>query len=88
MARQYPIGFFFGANEVTGLPEARVEIAKYLDLGAIIIGEQKFGVECDAAESQILYALAAEHRSLDQTTDRQLMPPSLLNPPRGHRRSS
>ncbi|MEK6262945.1 MAG: amidohydrolase, partial [Planctomycetota bacterium] len=62
MARQYPKEFFFGANEVTDLPEARVEIARYLDLGAIIIGEQKFGVECDSAESQILYALAAEHR--------------------------
>ena len=60
MARQYPKEFYFGANEVTDLPEARVEIARYLDLGAIIIGEQKFGVECDSAESQILYALAAE----------------------------
>jgi len=61
MARQYPKEFYFGANEVTDLPEARVEIARYLELGAIIIGEQKFGVECDSAESQILYALAAEY---------------------------
>jgi CRISPR/Cas system-associated exonuclease Cas4 (RecB family) len=45
---------------VTDLPDARKEIAKYLDLGGIIIGEQKFGVECDSAESQLLYALAAE----------------------------
>lgn len=62
MARQYPKEFFFGANEVTDLPEARTEIAKYLDLGAIIIGEQKFGVECDSNESQLLYKLAAEYR--------------------------
>ncbi|RLT05569.1 MAG: amidohydrolase [Planctomycetota bacterium] len=61
MARQYPKEFYFGANEVTDLPDARVEIARYLDLGAVIIGEQKFGVECDSAESQILYALAAEY---------------------------
>ncbi|MEJ7594944.1 MAG: amidohydrolase family protein [Planctomycetaceae bacterium] len=61
MARQYPKEFYFGANEVTDLPEARGEIARYLELGAIIIGEQKFGVECDSAESQILYALAAEY---------------------------
>jgi len=61
MARQYPKEFYFGANEVTDLPEARVEIAEYLALGAVIIGEQKFGVECDSAESQILYALAAEY---------------------------
>lgn len=61
-ARQTPKEFFFGANEVTDLPEARAEIAKYLELGAIIIGEQKFGVECDSAESQILYQLAADYR--------------------------
>lgn len=62
MARQHPKEFLFGANEVTDLPEARAEIAKYLDLGAIIIGEQKFGVECDSAESQVLYKLAADYR--------------------------
>lgn len=61
-ARQNPKEFYFGANEVTDLLEARAEIAKYLDLGAIIIGEQKFGVECDSAESQVLYKLAAEYR--------------------------
>lgn len=62
MAREHPKEFFFGANDVTDLPEARTEIAKYLDLGAIIIGEQKFGVEIDSPESQVLYALAAEYR--------------------------
>lgn len=62
MAHQYPKEFFFGANEVTDLPEARTEIEKYLKLGAIIIGEQKFSVECDSTESQILYALAAEYK--------------------------
>lgn len=61
MARQYPKEFYFGANEVTDLPEARTEIEKYLKLGGIIIGEQKFHVECDSAESQILYALAADY---------------------------
>jgi hypothetical protein len=30
-------------------------------MGAVIIGEQKFSVECDSQESQILYALAAEY---------------------------
>ncbi|MEO6739121.1 MAG: amidohydrolase family protein, partial [Chthoniobacteraceae bacterium] len=61
MARHYPKEFYFGANEVTDLAEARTEIEKYLKLGAIIVGEQKFHVECDSAESQILYALAADH---------------------------
>ena len=62
MARQHSKEFFFGANEVTDLPEARAEIAKFLDMGAVIIGEQKFGIECDSAESQILYKLAGEYR--------------------------
>ena len=61
-SRQFPKEFSFGANEVTDLPEARQEIAKYLDLGAIIIGEQKFAVALDSPESQLLYALAAEYR--------------------------
>lgn len=62
MARQYPKEFYFGANEVTDLPQASGEIAEYLQRGAIIIGEQKFSVECDSNESQLLYALAAEHQ--------------------------
>lgn len=62
MARQYPKEYLFGANEVTDLPSARAEIVKYLELGAVIIGEQKFGVECDSKESQLLYGLAAEYK--------------------------
>lgn len=62
MARQHPKTYYHGANEVTDLPTARTEIAKYLEQGAIIIGEQKFAVECDSAESQLLYALAAEYK--------------------------
>lgn len=62
VARELPREFYFGANEVTDLPEARAEVEKYLKLGGIIIGEQKFRVECDSPESQILYALAAEYR--------------------------
>lgn len=62
MARQYPKAFFFGANEVTDLPSSRGEIVKYLDLGGIIIGEQKFAIELDSEESQTLYKIAAEYR--------------------------
>ncbi|MCE9603641.1 MAG: amidohydrolase [Planctomycetia bacterium] len=62
MAAAHPKEFYFGANEVTDLPEARSEIEKYLKRGAVIIGEQKFMVECDSPESRILYALAAEHQ--------------------------
>jgi predicted TIM-barrel fold metal-dependent hydrolase len=62
MAKQHPKEFLFGANEVTDLPEARAEIEKHLQAGAVIIGEQKFHVECDSQESQALYELAAEYR--------------------------
>jgi predicted TIM-barrel fold metal-dependent hydrolase len=62
IAREHPQEFLFGANEVTDLPTARQEIEKYLKLGAVIIAEQKFHVECDSERSQLLYALAAEYR--------------------------
>ena len=62
MARKHPGEYYFGANEVTDLPEARDVIEKYLKLGAVIVGEQKFSVECDSRESRILYDLAAEYR--------------------------
>jgi len=58
----HPGEFFFGANEVPDLPEATREIEKNLKLGAVVIGEQKFGVECDSPEMQRIYQLAADHR--------------------------
>lgn len=57
-ARQYPEAFFFAANEVADLPDATDQIEKYLKLGAKLIGESKFGVECDSAAMQRIYALA------------------------------
>lgn len=53
--------FVFGANEVTDLEGAPVEIERYLKLGAKVIGEQKFGVECDSPESERIYALAEKY---------------------------
>src|SRR5688500_3168769 len=58
LARQYPNEFAFGANEVSDLEDAPRVVEKYLKLGAVVIGEQKFGVECDSAEIQKLYKLA------------------------------
>jgi predicted TIM-barrel fold metal-dependent hydrolase len=43
------------------LENAPHEIEKYLKLGAVMIGEQKFGVDCDAPVMQRLYALAADY---------------------------
>lgn len=61
LARQYPGEFAFGANEVSDADDAPQVIEKYLKLGACVIGEQKFGVECDSAAMQKLYQLAAAY---------------------------
>lgn len=60
-AKAHPGEFLFAANEVTDLPEARAEIEKYLKMGAKLIAEQKFGVECDSDASQDLYRLAQDY---------------------------
>ena len=57
-AQQHPKEFLFAANEVSDLPDATREIEKYLKLGARLIGESKFGVECDSPEMQKIYQLA------------------------------
>ena len=62
LAQAHPDLFLFGANEVTDLENARGEIERYLKLGAKVIGEQKFGVNCDSPESEELYRLAGEYR--------------------------
>jgi len=58
IARQYPKAYSFGANEVSDLPDAVETIEKYLKLGAKVIGESKFGVDCDSPEMQKIYQLA------------------------------
>jgi predicted TIM-barrel fold metal-dependent hydrolase len=62
LARAHPGEFVFFANEVPDLPEARAEIEKYLKLGAIGIGEQKFRVECDSRHIVGIAELAREYR--------------------------
>ena len=48
LARQFPKEYVFFANELPDIPEARPVIEKYLKMGAIGIGEQKFPVEVDS----------------------------------------
>jgi predicted TIM-barrel fold metal-dependent hydrolase len=62
VARAHPGEFVFAANEVSDLDDAPATIEKYLNLGAVMIAEQKFGVQCDAPEMQKLFALAAAYR--------------------------
>ncbi len=60
-ARAHQAQYRFGANEVPDIAGATREIERYLKRGGIIIAEQKFGVECDSAAMQNIYALAQEH---------------------------
>lgn len=57
-AQKHRKEFLLAANAVPDLPDAISEIEKYLKLGAVLIGESKFGVECDSPEMQKIYQLA------------------------------
>lgn len=61
-AKAHPKEFLFAANEVPDLDGATAEIEKYLKLGAVMVAEQKFGVECDSPEMQRIYELAQAYR--------------------------
>jgi predicted TIM-barrel fold metal-dependent hydrolase len=61
-ARAHPKEFLFAANEVPDIEDAPKVIEKYLKLGAVMIAEQKFGVECDSPEMQRMYQLAQAYR--------------------------
>jgi cytosine/adenosine deaminase-related metal-dependent hydrolase len=37
------------------------EIEKYLKMGAVVVGECKFGVDCDSKEMQKIYELAQKY---------------------------
>lgn len=60
LARHHPELFSYFANEVPDLPGARQVLEKFLKLGAIGIGEQKFPVECDSAAIHMVAEVAAE----------------------------
>jgi predicted TIM-barrel fold metal-dependent hydrolase len=63
IAREHPGRYYCFANEQPDLPEARREIEKYLKLGALGIGEQKFGLECDSAPMRLVYDIAQEYQA-------------------------
>ena len=60
LARQFPNEYVYFANELPDIPGARQEITKYLKLGAIGIGEQKFNVPCDSAPIEGIAEVAQE----------------------------
>ena len=60
-AKAHSDEFIFGANEVPDMPGAVQEIEKYLKLGAPVIGELKFGLDCDSPAMQSIYELAQSY---------------------------
>jgi uncharacterized protein len=61
-ALDHPGEYFYFANEVTDLPGARAEIEKYLKMGAMGIGEQKFHVDCDSPSIELVAEIAQDYK--------------------------
>ena len=61
LARRFPKQYYFFANELPDLPETRRVIEKYLKMGGIGIGEQKFPVDCDSLQIDLLAEIAREY---------------------------
>ncbi len=61
LAKKYPKEFVHFGNEIPNIPAARQVLGKYLDTGAIGIGEQKFEVECDSPHIEMVATVAQEH---------------------------
>jgi len=62
LAQKHRGEFLVAANEVPDLDDTVAVIEAQLRDGAVMIAEQKFGVDCDAPEMQAIYRLAEERR--------------------------
>jgi predicted TIM-barrel fold metal-dependent hydrolase len=62
LAHRLPKEYVYFANELPDIPEARPVLEKYLNMGAIGIGEQKFPVEADSKYIDLIAGIAEEHR--------------------------
>src|SRR5262245_16014460 len=62
LAQKFPKEFLFFANELPDIAETRQVLEKYLKLGAIGIGEQKYQVESDSKYIQLIAEIARDHR--------------------------
>lgn len=60
IAHEHPGEYYFFANEVPDLPEARAVLTKYLKMGALGIGEQKFFLPCDSPPIELVAEIAGE----------------------------
>lgn len=61
LVKKYPKAFCTFANELPDIDETRQVLEKYLKLGAIGIGEQKYFVDADARAIELISAIAREY---------------------------
>lgn len=61
LAHLLPKEYVYFANELPDIPETRAVLEKYLNMGAIGIGEQKFPVEVDSKAIDLVAEIAQEH---------------------------
>jgi predicted TIM-barrel fold metal-dependent hydrolase len=62
IARNYPKEFVYFGNELPDIPTTREALEKYLKMGALGIGEQKFHVDSDSSHMELVASIAQEHR--------------------------
>jgi predicted TIM-barrel fold metal-dependent hydrolase len=58
LVRQYPKEFTFFANELPDIPETQAVLERYLRLGAVGVGEQKFPVEANSNYIELVAHIA------------------------------
>jgi len=61
LAQEYPNEIAFFAGEVPDVPDAQKTIEKYLNLGAVGIGELKFNLEVDSKPMLLMYDIAKDY---------------------------
>ncbi len=61
LAKKHPGEFYFFANELPNIPETRAVIEKFLKMGAIGVGEQKFEVESDSKHIELIATIARDY---------------------------
>ena len=60
LAKRFPKEFVYFTNELPDIPETRQVLEKFLNIGAVGIGEQKFPVDCDSSSMQLVFSIAKE----------------------------
>ena len=62
IARNHPKEFVYFGNELPDISTTQETLEKYLKMGALGIGEQKFHVDCDSSHIELVAKIAQEHR--------------------------